>query len=311
MWAPMSETQAEFNKALVDDTMSLLLSKISEKGSGAKVVSAQVNNVLMQLRKNCNHPDLISGAFEGLLFPKPEELVAQCSKFGLMHRLLLKLRARGHKVLIFSQMTRMLDLLETYLEQSGLRCCRIDGSVQWQDRQRHMAEFNSDPELFVFLLSTRAGGLGINLTGADTVIIYDSDWNPHQDMQAMDRCHRIGQTKPVHVYRLATSYSVEGRILKRASSKLMLEKLIIHSGNFRMGVEKGFSANELVSLLKPESDGANVPQSGAISDADLELLLDRSDLEGKPGARVLPLAGVGWEVVEDQSSHGLLSAVHK
>ena len=315
LWAPMTDAQAQFNKALVDRTLSAVLSKISEKGSGTVVQAAQVNNVLMQLRKNCNHPDLITAPYDGsVMFPPPEELVASCGKFGLMHRLLLRLRARGHKVLIFSQMTRMLDLLESYLEQSGLRCCRIDGNVPWQDRQRHMADFNAQPDLFVFLLSTRAGGLGINLTGADTVIIYDSDWNPHQDMQAMDRCHRIGQTKPVHVYRLATAYSVEGRILKRASSKLLLEKLIIHNGNFRLsgdkaGASSGFSATELVSLLKSDTDGADVPQSAALSEADLELLLDRSDMEGVPGARVLPPKGVGWEVVEDQASHGLLSSI--
>ena len=100
-----------------------------------------------------------------------------------------KLRAKGHKVLIFSQMTRMLDLIESFFEQKqgGFKICRIDGSVQWQDRKIQMDLFNTDPEYGVFLLSTRAGGLGINLTAADTVIIYDSDWNPHQDMQAMDR----------------------------------------------------------------------------------------------------------------------------
>ena len=198
LWAHMTEAQSQFNTALVERTLSTVLQKIAEKGSGTVVQVAQVNNVLMQLRKNCNHPDLITAPYDGsTVFPSPAELISTCGKFALMHRLLERLRKRGHKVLIFSQMTRMLDLLESYLEQSGLRCCRIDGTVCWQDRQANMKQFNEDKDLFVFLLSTRAGGLGINLTGADTVIIYDSDWNPHQDMQAMDRCHRIGQARPV------------------------------------------------------------------------------------------------------------------
>ena len=195
--------------------------------------------MLMQLRKNCNHPDLISGGLDGsIMFPSAEELVEQCGKFRLLDRLLTKLKERGHKTLIFSQMTRMLDLIESYHEQKGRKVCRIDGSVPWQERKKQMDLFNTDPDYCVFLLSTRAGGLGINLTAADTVIIYDSDWNPHQDMQAMDRCHRIGQTKPVHVLRLATAHSVEGKMLSRANSKLALEKLVITKGNFRQEIGK-------------------------------------------------------------------------
>jgi ATP-dependent DNA helicase len=132
-------------------------------------------------------------------------------------------------------------------------------------RDKHVEDFNAPGSpLFMFLLSTRAGGLGLNLTAADTVIIYDSDWNPHQDMQAMDRVHRIGQTRPVHVYRLATAHSVEGKMLKRANSKLMLERLVITHGNFATdGVSAasskqqasgtGLSAQELIQLLKVEA----------------------------------------------------------
>lgn len=186
--------------------------------------------------------------------------------------------------------------------------------------------FNTDPEYGVFLLSTRAGGLGINLTAADTVIIYDSDWNPHQDMQAMDRCHRIGQTKPVHVLRLATAHSVEGKMLSRANSKLALEKLVITKGNFRQeladeesenkkkGKKKasggGVSTDELIALLKgdvDESDG--VPQSADITDADLEMIMCRDDLVGK--AKANPRVGPGWEEVEDRSGMSLLGNVNK
>jgi ATP-dependent DNA helicase len=143
-------------------------------------------------------------------------------------------------------MTKMLDLIESYLDQRGERACRIDGSIPWQERQANIRDFNSDASTWLFLLSTRAGGLGINLTAADTVIIYDSDWNPHQDLQAMDRCHRIGQQRPVLVFRLATAHSVEGKMLKRASEKMALERLVIKKGIFKevvdqVGGERGCS----------------------------------------------------------------------
>ena len=248
--------------------------------------------MLMQLRKNCNYPDLISGGLDrSIMFPKREELVEQCGKFRLLDRLLTKLKERGHKTLIFSQMTRMLDLIESYHEQKGRKVCRIDGSMPWQERKKQMDLFNTDPDYCVFLLSTRAGGLGINLTAADTVIIYDSDWNPHQDMQAMDRCHRIGQTKPVHGLRLATAHSVEGKMLSRANSKLALEKLVITKGNFRQEIGKeaeeeegqasggGVSTDELVALLRGDVDDKDgIAQSRDISDKDLDMIMCRDDL---------------------------------
>ena len=327
LYAHMVETQRKFNDALVDKTIGDMLQKIS--GGSAPVGATALNNMLMQLRKNCNHPDLISGGLDGsIMFPSADELVAQCGKFRLLDRLMTKLRAKGHKVLIFSQMTRMLDLIESFFEQRGgnFKVCRIDGSVQWQDRKTQMDLFNTDPEYGVFLLSTRAGGLGINLTAADTVIIYDSDWNPHQDMQAMDRCHRIGQTKPVHVLRLATAHSVEGKMLSRANSKLALEKLVITKGNFRQEIGKeadatleggrkkasggGVSTDELVALLRGDVDDKDgVPQSADISDADLEMIMCRDDLLGK--AKPNPRSGPGWEEVEDRSGMSLLGNVNK
>ena len=170
------------------------------------------------------------------------------------------------------------------------------------------------------------GGLGINLVAADTVIIYDSDWNPHQDMQAMDRCHRIGQTKPVHVLRLATAHSVEGKMLARAGSKLALEKLVITKGNFRQESGKegaaaakegqkpkasggGVSTDELIALLRGDvpEDAEGLPQSTDISDADLDMIMDRRDLLGK--APPNPPVGPGWEEVEDRSGMSLLGNV--
>ena len=335
IYAHMVETQKKFNDALVDKTIGEMLQKLS--GGVAPVGSTALNNMLMQLRKNCNHPDLISGGLDGsIMFPSAAELVEQCGKFRLLDRIMKKLRQRGHKTLIFSQMTKMLDLIESYFEQQGSRVCRIDGSVAWQERKEQMDAFNTDPSVDIFLLSTRAGGLGINLTAADTVIIYDSDWNPHQDMQAMDRCHRIGQTKPVHVLRLATAHSVEGKMLSRANSKLALEKLVITKGNFRQegaemdakdgaskagGGEKkaasksssataGVGVEELMALLKGEDqDDDGISQSADISDADLDMIMDRDDLLGKKKPN--PRTGPGWEEVEDRSGMSLLGNVNK
>ncbi len=171
------------------------------------------------------------------------QMVATSGKISLLRQMLSKLKKNGHKVLIFSQMTRMLDILQDFLEYEGYDYCRIDGSTKQSDRQERVnkiglnvshfqiALFNSDDSLFVFLLSTRAGGLGINLTSADTVIIYDSDWNPQVDLQAQDRCHRIGQTRPVCVFRLVMANSVEGKILNVANKKLKMERLVIQHGN--------------------------------------------------------------------------------
>ena len=137
---------------------------------------------------------------------------------------------------------------------------RIDGSVKQDDRREYIARFNEDPNYGIFLLSTRAGGLGINLTGGDTVIIYDSDWNPHQDLQAMDRVHRIGQTKPVHVYRLATAKSVEGKMLKKAASKLALEKIVVTNGGFKQEKnEDKKSAREADELMASFSRARPAP----------------------------------------------------
>ena len=318
LWADMAPAQQEFNAALVDKTIEEVLRKIATS-SGSTSQVASLNNVLMQLRKNCNHPDLITGGLDGsICFPTADELLASCGKLKLLDRLLTRLRAKGHRVLIFSQMTRMLDLLDTYLDERGFNRCRIDGGVHWEERRDQIAAFNdATTDSFVFLLSTRAGGLGLNLTAADTVIIYDSDWNPHQDMQAMDRVHRIGQTKPVHVYRLATAHSVEGKMLKRAGSKLMLERLVITQGNFqevKEGNSKGssLSSNELVALLRGETAGdEGMPQSGVISDADLEILMDRRDLDGTlpKGQGPPPLRGVGFEVIEDKSGKSILSTI--
>ena len=152
----------------------------------------------MQLRKAANHPYLfdwpvISGTDTYLV---DSNITNVSGKMLLLERLLPALFADDHKVLIFSQFTTMLDIIEDWAAQvHDWQCCRIDGSVSQDIRQQQIKTFNTDKEVRLFLLSTRAGGLGINLTSADTVIIFDSDWNPQQDLQAQDRAHRIGQTR--------------------------------------------------------------------------------------------------------------------
>eukprot|EP00955_Chlamydomonas_euryale_P111468 366068-Chlamydomonas_euryale.AAC.6 len=269
----------------------------------------------LQMRKIANHPDLVTGPYSGdEMLPDAEELVRQCGKMQLLERLLKKLHAKGHKVLIFSQMTKMLDLIHTYLDQTGHRACRIDGSIPWQERQKNIHDFNSDPATWLFLLSTRAGGLGINLTAADTVIIYDSDWNPHQDLQAMDRCHRIGQTRPCLILRLATAHSVEGKMLRRAADKMALERLVIKKGAFMAGesIESeatSLSAAELMELLKTDVSLDDVPQSGVVSDSQMDALLDRTWLSNK-ASRPFDATGVGYEFVQrTQSAANLLEKI--
>lgn len=318
LYAPMSNQQKEFHEFLINKTLAKYLEDNMQ--SPGSTLKARLNNVFMQMRKNCNHPDLLTSQFESdINWPPIETLVDQCGKLKLLDRLLVHLRNRGHKVLIFSQMTRVLDILQYYLEERGFNPFRIDGGVAQAERQRQIQEFNqADGKNFIFLLTTRAGGLGINLTSADTAIIYDSDWNPHMDMQAMDRCHRIGQTRPVHVYRLATSNSVECRMLKVAADKLKLEHLVIEKGQFRQERDHPkitLQESDLLALLKQERDEEEeLVQSAEISEENLLKLLDRSDLLGEPDescsdTSVLPLKGPGWEVVIRSGKNNLLSSI--
>ena len=230
---------------------------------GAKDISQ--HNTLVNLRKVANHPFLFgeprdkNGQYIGV--SDSRLLVAASGKFRLLNRMLSRLKTEGHKVLIFSQMTKLLDILQDFLDLQSYSYCRIDGSVKMADRQLGIEAFNNDREKFIFLLSTRAGGLGINLQAADTCIIFDSDWNPHQDAQAQDRCHRIGQVNPVVVYRLLTVDSVDIDMMERQIryfpleafrlflcsianisyfSKKKLDRLTILAGNFgRAGERSG------------------------------------------------------------------------
>eukprot|EP00268_Persea_americana_P040690 TRINITY_DN4045_c0_g1_i1.p1 TRINITY_DN4045_c0_g1~~TRINITY_DN4045_c0_g1_i1.p1 ORF type:complete len:869 (-),score=186.34 TRINITY_DN4045_c0_g1_i1:396-3002(-) len=318
LYANMTDHQKNIQEHLVNKTLEGYLLEKSDNVIPRSGMKGKLFNLMIQLRKNCNHPDLLESVFDGsCTYPPIEQLVEQCGKFRLLDRLLGLLLARKHKVLIFSQWTKVLDIIDYYFSEKGLEVCRIDGSVSLDERKRQISEFNDlDSAVRIFLLSTRAGGLGINLTAADTCILYDSDWNPQMDLQAMDRCHRIGQSRPVHVYRLATSHSVEGRIIKKAFSKLKLEHLVIEKGEFHQERAKPntLEESELLALLRDEEDAEDKLIQTDISDADLERIMDRSDLiterKGASPMDPLPLAGPGWEVVIPTKSVGsMLSTV--
>ncbi|XP_052567115.1 helicase domino isoform X2 [Culex pipiens pallens] len=190
------------------------------------------------------------------LFPDPRLIQYDCGKLQTLDRLLKELKSGGHRVLIFTQMTRMLDVLEAFLNYHGHIYLRLDGTTKVEQRQLLMERFNGDKRMFVFILSTRSGGVGINLTGADTVIFYDSDWNPTMDAQAQDRCHRIGQTRDVHIYRLVSEKTIEENILKKANQKRMLGDLAIEGGNFTTAFFKSSTIQDLFSVDNVEEDAS-------------------------------------------------------
>ncbi|XP_021699558.1 helicase domino isoform X3 [Aedes aegypti] len=189
-------------------------------------------------------------------FPDPRLIQYDCGKLQTLDRLLKQLKSGGHRVLIFTQMTRMLDVLEAFLNYHGHIYLRLDGTTKVEQRQLLMERFNGDKRVFVFILSTRSGGVGINLTGADTVIFYDSDWNPTMDAQAQDRCHRIGQTRDVHIYRLVSEKTIEENILKKANQKRMLGDLAIEGGNFTTAYFKSSTIQDLFTVDTVEEDAS-------------------------------------------------------
>jgi ATP-dependent DNA helicase len=297
----------EFNAN--DEKFEEHIAKISEYTSSLKVQGGQsaytkemdrlkgneknfsVKNRMMDMRKAVNHPYLIEYPISdcGTFYNSSNDMIDICGKLAVLNQMLTELIAGGHKTLIFSQMTSMLDVLGDYLNLKKIKFVRLDGNMKFFDRQANIDLFNSDPETKVFLLSTRAGGLGINLTAADTCIIYDSDWNPQQDLQAQDRCHRIGQTKPVMIYRLVTANTIDQKIVERAAAKRKLEKMIIHKSKFKSGAQsiatslQTLCPTELLTLLDSNDHvgtvSAEAIRSGKVfTDEQLSQLLDRSDL---------------------------------
>lgn len=236
------------------------------------------NNLLMQCKKICNHPYLFYGA-EAILDLPPDHLIRASGKFFLLQHMLPKFRLHGHRTLIFSQMTAALDYLEDFLVATGIQYIRLDGNTRADDRQELLNRFNAkDSPYFCFLLSTRAGGVGLNLQSADTVIIFDSDWNPMMDLQAQDRAHRIGQTKVVRVYRLICSGTVEVKILEQANRKLQVDAQVIQAGQFNNQSTELDRHQALKDILRQKTDDGD--EVGVVPDMEeLNRLFARSDEE--------------------------------
>ena len=230
-------------------------------------------NIIMQLRKACNHPYL----FEGIEKPNPppNHLVIYSSKMRILDKLCNKLYGKS-QILIFSQMTRMLDILEDYCNERRYEYCRIDGETSLEARERMISEFTQkESTKFIFLLSTRAGGLGLNLMTSDTVILYDSDWNPQVDLQAMDRVHRIGQTKPVLIYRLLCENTIEEKILERQAMRLKLDSLVIQQGRV-LKVGEHFTKDQMKEMIQYGADAIYRPGND-FKDEDIDLILKRGE----------------------------------
>ena len=300
--------RAYFTAAATSQDDSEQMRKIRQ--AQREINNMKLQNLFMQLRKICCHPYLFD-------WPRKADgsevvdrgVVTASGKMLLLNRLLDALFAKKHKVLIFSQFTTILDIIEAWAEEyKGIGTCRIDGTTSQESRRQQMKSFNedsSDKGIKLFLLSTRAGGLGINLVAADTVIFYDSDWNPQMDLQAQDRVHRIGQTKPVLIFRLVSANTVESRLLKRAGDKRKLEAIVIKNGAFKLppgtavsdimgGGSSKAGKNETMSevaksILALEGEKVQLAEENdeIISDVQLDTLLDRS--EAAYASR-----GMGW-----------------
>uniref|UniRef100_A0A667XWZ7 Chromodomain helicase DNA binding protein 6 n=1 Tax=Myripristis murdjan TaxID=586833 RepID=A0A667XWZ7_9TELE len=283
----LTNIQKKYYRAILEKNFSFL-----SKGANQHNMPNLINT-MMELRKCCNHPYLITGAEEKILesFKKShspdawdfqlQAMIQAAGKLVLIDKLLPKLLAGGHKVLVFSQMVRCLDILEDYLIQRRYTYERIDGRVRGNMRQAAIDRFcKPDSDRFVFLLCTRAGGLGINLTAADTCIIFDSDWNPQNDLQAQARCHRIGQSKAVKVYRLITRNSYEREMFDKASLKLGLDKAVLQDIN-RKGSLNGvqqLTKLEVEDLLRKGAYGALMDEEDEGSkfcEEDIDQILQR------------------------------------
>jgi len=226
----LSDVQLEYYKNILTRNYAAL-------NQGSKGQKQSLLNIMMELKKASNHPFMFPNAEDRILAGSDRRedllkaLITSSGKMMLLDQLLTKLKKDKHRVLIFSQMVKMLDILGDYLHLRGHHFQRLDGTIAAGPRRMAIDHFNApDSNDFCFLLSTRAGGLGINLMTADTVVLFDSDWNPQADLQAMARAHRIGQTRPVSIYRLVSKETVEEEVLERARNKLMLEFITIQRG---------------------------------------------------------------------------------
>ncbi|XP_068942895.1 probable global transcription activator SNF2L2 isoform X3 [Petaurus breviceps papuanus] len=264
----------------------ILLTDGSEKDKKGKGGAKTLMNTIMQLRKICNHPYMFQhieesfaehlGYSSGVI--NGAELYRASGKFELLDRILPKLRATNHRVLLFCQMTSLMTIMEDYFAFRNFLYLRLDGTTKSEDRAALLKKFNEPgSQFFIFLLSTRAGGLGLNLQAADTVVIFDSDWNPHQDLQAQDRAHRIGQQNEVRVLRLCTVNSVEEKILAAAKYKLNVDQKVIQAGMF----DQKSSSHERRAFLQAilEHEEENEEEDEVPDDETLNQMIARREEE--------------------------------
>jgi ATP-dependent helicase STH1/SNF2 len=273
-----STLQAKLYKQLVTHNRLVV-----SDGKGGKTGMRGLSNMLMQLRKLCNHP-FVFEQVEEVMNPSKitNDLLWRASgKFELLDRILPKFQKTGHRVLMFFQMTQIMNIMEDFLRLRGMKYMRLDGATKADDRSELLKEFNAPgSDYFCFLLSTRAGGLGLNLQTADTVIIYDSDWNPHQDLQAQDRAHRIGQKNEVRILRLITSNSVEEKILERANYKLDMDGKVIQAGKFD-NKSTEHERDAMLRVMLESAEAAESLEQEEMDDDDLNLIMMRNEDEFK------------------------------
>jgi hypothetical protein len=241
-----------------------LYKDITNRALRLRLHGAAMNNMMMHLRKCCNHPFLFQDRYT-----IDNSLVSMSGKVELLDRILPKLKASGHRILLFSQMTQVLDILDDYFSLRGYKHLRLDGQTPVDDREQRMYQFNApDSPYFIFALSTRAGGLGLNLATADTVIFFDSDWNPSMDSQAMDRAHRIGQKNDVRVFRLITNTSVEEKIISRANEKSKLTNLVVEAGKFNRDSKETERRAMVETLLRDANGMGDTTEESTVPDDD-------------------------------------------
>ncbi|KAI0353138.1 hypothetical protein OH77DRAFT_1458548 [Trametes cingulata] len=273
----MSALQSQLYKQMKKYKMIADGKDAKGKSGGVKGLS----NELMQLRKICQHPFLFESV-EDKINPSSvidDKIIRSSGKIELLYRILPKFFATGHRVLIFFQMTKVMDIMEDFLKLMGWKYLRLDGGTKTEDRAGHVQLFNApDSEYKVFILSTRAGGLGLNLQTADTVIIFDSDWNPHADLQAQDRAHRIGQTKVVRILRFITEKSVEEAMFARARYKLDIDDKVIQAGRFDNKSTQEEQEEFLRSILEADQEEEN-EEAGDMNDDEINELIARSEEE--------------------------------
>ncbi|XP_066117881.1 chromodomain-helicase-DNA-binding protein 1-like isoform X1 [Saccopteryx bilineata] len=290
----MSALQKKYYKAILMKDLDAFENEMAKK--------VKLQNILSQLRKCVAHPYLFDGV-EPEPFEIGEHLIEASGKLHLLDKLLAYLYSRGHRVLLFSQMTQMLDILQDYMDYRGYSYERVDGSVRGEERHLAIKNFGQQP-IFVFLLSTRAGGVGMNLTAADTVIFVDSDFNPQNDLQAASRAHRIGQNKSVKVIRLIGRDTVEEIICRKAASKLQLTSMIIEGGHFTLGSQKPAADADvqLGEILKFGLDKLLSSEGSSMDEIDLESILGETK-DGQWISDALPTAEEGSREQEQGKNH--------